>query len=153
KAPLPALPMPRGVLQASMISASTMVVPSMNSLTAFAADRALKSIRPACTALDLWPRAPRLWPRSFAAEAASLTINFVYAQLRKTTTCPQGGDMASALRALAGSGLLIASTVLASTVQTQAAEPIHLRVADSFPKGHYLVKLVLEPWMEEVKKR
>lgn len=61
--------------------------------------------------------------------------------------------MASVLRALAGSGLLIASTILASTVQTQAADPIRLRVADSFPKGHYLVKLVLEPWMEEVKKR
>jgi TRAP-type C4-dicarboxylate transport system substrate-binding protein len=61
--------------------------------------------------------------------------------------------MASVLQALAGSGLLIASTVLTSTVQTQAAEPVRLRVADSFPKGHYLVKLVLEPWMEEVKKR
>src|SRR5689334_24497151 len=56
--------------------------------------------------------------------------------------------MVAVLRALAGSGFLIASTVLA-----HAAEPIHLRVADSFPKGHYLVKLVLEPWMEEVKKR
>ena len=56
--------------------------------------------------------------------------------------------MVAFLRALAGSGFLIASTVLA-----QAAEPIRLRVADSFPKGHYLVKLVLEPWMEEVKKR
>ena len=56
--------------------------------------------------------------------------------------------MVAVLRALAGSGFLIASTVLA-----QAAEPVHLRVADSFPKGHYLVKLVLEPWMEEVKKR
>ena len=56
--------------------------------------------------------------------------------------------MVAVLRALAGSGFLIASTILA-----QAAEPFHLRVADSFPKGHYLVKLVLEPWMEEVKKR
>ena len=45
-------------------------------------------------------------------------------------------------------GLLVASTVLA-----QAADPIKLRVADSFPKGHYLVKLVLEPWMEQVQKR
>ena len=52
--------------------------------------------------------------------------------------------MVAVLRALAGSGFLIASTIL-----TQAAEPLHLRVADSFPKGHYLVKLVLEPWMEE----
>ncbi len=50
-------------------------------------------------------------------------------------------------RALVGCGLLIASTHLAT------AEPIKLRVADSFPKGHYLVKLVLEPWMEQVQKR
>jgi len=59
-----------------------------------------------------------------------------------------GGDMVALLRALAGSGLLIATTVLA-----QAADPVKLRVADSFPKGHYLVKLILEPWMEEVTKR
>src|SRR5512140_1537679 len=44
--------------------------------------------------------------------------------------------------------ILIGSTVLA-----QAADPVTLRVADSFPKGHYLVKLILEPWMDEVKKR
>ena len=56
--------------------------------------------------------------------------------------------MVALLRALAGSGLLIATTVLA-----QAADPVKLRVADSFPKGHYLVKLILEPWMEEVTKR
>ena len=43
--------------------------------------------------------------------------------------------------------------LIASTVFAQAADPVRLRVADSFPKGHYLVKLVLEPWMEEVKKR
>src|SRR3954471_8833312 len=61
---------------------------------------------------------------------------------------PMGGDMAPLLRTLAGSGLLIASTILA-----QAADPVKLRVADSFPKGHYLVKLILEPWMEEVTKR
>jgi TRAP-type C4-dicarboxylate transport system substrate-binding protein len=51
-------------------------------------------------------------------------------------------------RLLVGSGFLLASTLL-----VHAAEPLHLRVADSFPKGHFLVKLVLEPWMEEVKKR
>src|SRR4030081_3525340 len=59
-----------------------------------------------------------------------------------------GGDMVALLRTLAGSGLLIATTVLA-----QAADPVRLRVADSFPKGHYLVKLILEPWMEQVSKR
>jgi TRAP-type C4-dicarboxylate transport system substrate-binding protein len=59
-----------------------------------------------------------------------------------------GEDMVAVHRALAGCGFLIASTILA-----QATEPVHLRVADSFPKGHYLVKLVLEPWMEEVRKR
>ncbi|MGX1352179.1 TRAP-type C4-dicarboxylate transport system substrate-binding protein [Bradyrhizobium elkanii] len=50
-------------------------------------------------------------------------------------------------QALAGYGFLIASVNLA------AADPIKLRVADSFPKGHYLVRLVLEPWMAEVQKR
>ena len=50
--------------------------------------------------------------------------------------------------ALVAYGLLVASTGLAG-----AAEPVKLRVADSFPKGHYLVKLVLEPWMEQVQKR
>src|ERR1700710_2420471 len=56
--------------------------------------------------------------------------------------------MVALLRTLAGSGFLIATTVLA-----QAADPVKLRVADSFPKGHYLVKLILEPWMAEVTKR
>ena len=56
--------------------------------------------------------------------------------------------MLAARRVLFSSLILIASTVLA-----QAADPITLRVADSFPKGHYLVKLILEPWMDEVKKR
>ena len=49
--------------------------------------------------------------------------------------------------------LLMAGTLVASTVLAQAADPIKLRVADSFPKGHYLVKLILEPWMEAVSKR
>src|ERR1700712_2737054 len=66
----------------------------------------------------------------------------------QTTMLPLGGDMVALLRALAGSGLLIATTVLA-----QAADPVKLRVADSFPKGHFLVKLILEPWMEAVTRR
>jgi TRAP-type C4-dicarboxylate transport system substrate-binding protein len=49
--------------------------------------------------------------------------------------------------------LLIAGILIASSVFAKAADPITLRVADSFPKGHFLVKLILEPWMEEVKKR
>lgn len=36
---------------------------------------------------------------------------------------------------------------------TAQAEPIKLRVADSFPSGHYLVKLIIQPWMAEVTKR
>jgi len=47
-----------------------------------------------------------------------------------------GGNMAAARRALLISGILIASTMVA-----RAADPIKLRVADSFPKGHFLVKL------------
>src|SRR3954470_15991985 len=49
--------------------------------------------------------------------------------------------------------LFIAGILIAANSFAHAADPLHLRVADSFPKGHYLVKLVLEPWMEEVKKR
>lgn len=47
---------------------------------------------------------------------------------------------------------VIAIFAVSSSV-AHAAEPMRLRVADSFPKGHYLVKLILEPWMEEVRKR
>ena len=51
--------------------------------------------------------------------------------------------------ALAGFGFLVASAILA-----QAADPVNLRVAaDCFPKGHFLVKLILEPWMDDVTKR
>ena len=49
--------------------------------------------------------------------------------------------------------LFIAGILLASSVVAQAADPITLRVADSFPKGHFLIKLILEPWMDAVKKR
>ncbi len=49
--------------------------------------------------------------------------------------------------------VVILGLIFASTNAAVAADPIKLRVADSFPKGHYLVKLILEPWMEEVKKR
>jgi TRAP-type C4-dicarboxylate transport system substrate-binding protein len=64
------------------------------------------------------------------------------------TTIPLGGIL-MAFR-LASFGVAL---VVGSTLSPQAADPIKLRVADSFPKGHYLVKLVLEPWMEDVKKR
>src|SRR5215212_4937222 len=59
-----------------------------------------------------------------------------------------GVDMLAARRTF-----FILGTLIAATVRAQAADSITLRVADSFPKGHYLVKLVLDPWMEEVKKR
>src|SRR3954467_6396057 len=59
-----------------------------------------------------------------------------------------GGDMAR-VRSM----LFMFAGLIGSTVFAQAADPITLRVADSFPKGHFLVKLMLEPWMEEVKKR
>src|SRR3954451_12634987 len=55
--------------------------------------------------------------------------------------------------AAAGRISLIFVILVVSSVFARAADPIKLRVADSFPKGHFIVKLVLEPWMEEVKKR
>src|SRR4051812_21355520 len=84
-----------------------------------------------------------------AAAAAFLTINLVCAQLVLKKKRSRREEYSMAFRQ-AGLGLafLVGSTVLA-----QAADPIKLRVADSFPKGHFLVKLVLEPWMEDVKKR
>ncbi|NVN85741.1 MAG: TRAP transporter substrate-binding protein DctP [Rhodopseudomonas sp.] len=56
--------------------------------------------------------------------------------------------MVRAGQALAALGLWLASLGAAN-----AAEPVRLRVADSFPKGHYLVTLLLDPWMEQVKQR
>src|ERR1700733_15826022 len=41
-----------------------------------------------------------------------------------------------------------------STALSASAAPAReLRVADSFPAGHYLVRLLLKPWMDEVTKR
>ena len=48
---------------------------------------------------------------------------------------------------------ILPAILIASTVLARAADPVRLRVADSFPKGHFLVKLILEPWMEQVSKR
>lgn len=41
----------------------------------------------------------------------------------------------------------------ASAAGVQAQEVKRLRVADSFPTGHYLSRLLLQPWMAEVTKR
>ncbi|GGF68984.1 C4-dicarboxylate ABC transporter [Azorhizobium oxalatiphilum] len=46
--------------------------------------------------------------------------------------------------------LLVACAGLGSA---RAADVTHLRVADSFPSGHYLSRLLLKPWMDEVTKR
>ena len=40
-----------------------------------------------------------------------------------------------------------------ATLAAPAAEARELRVADSFPVGHYLVRLLLKPWMDDVTKR
>lgn len=48
---------------------------------------------------------------------------------------------------------LVAGTTLAALALPATAEPRKLRVADSFPAGHYLVKLIIQPWMAEVTKR
>jgi len=41
----------------------------------------------------------------------------------------------------------------AGASQAAAADPIRLRVADSFPAEHFLVRMMLKPWMEEVTRR
>jgi TRAP-type C4-dicarboxylate transport system substrate-binding protein len=45
---------------------------------------------------------------------------------------------------------VLALSLPVSTLQAQALE---LKVADSFPAGHYLVRLMLKPWMDDVTKR
>ena len=42
---------------------------------------------------------------------------------------------------------------LALPVSTFQAQALELKVADSFPAGHYLVRLLLKPWMDDVTKR
>jgi len=41
----------------------------------------------------------------------------------------------------------------ALSVTARAADPVKLRVADSLPAEHYLVRIVLKPWMDEVSRR
>jgi TRAP-type C4-dicarboxylate transport system substrate-binding protein len=48
---------------------------------------------------------------------------------------------------------LVAGTALAGLATPGMAEPRKLRIADSFPAGHYLVRLIIQPWMAEVTKR
>jgi len=49
--------------------------------------------------------------------------------------------------------LALALTASISSLGAQAADTIELKIADSFPDGHYLVELMLKPWMADVTKR
>jgi len=51
--------------------------------------------------------------------------------------------------------LVRAAAVLALLlpVSTMSAQALELKVADSFPGDHYLVRLMLKPWMDDVTKR
>ncbi|MGY3469701.1 TRAP-type C4-dicarboxylate transport system substrate-binding protein [Bradyrhizobium sp. LM6.11] len=46
-----------------------------------------------------------------------------------------------------------AALALSLPVSTRQAQALELKVADSFPAGHYLVRLMLKPWMDDVTKR
>src|SRR5258708_11313921 len=88
-APLPALPMPGGVLHASMISASTMVLSSRfvgwPHLQPATAQSQFARARPR----RMSPCASRLWHQPCSA-IAILDDVFVYAQLFPTITIPWG---------------------------------------------------------------
>jgi TRAP-type C4-dicarboxylate transport system substrate-binding protein len=43
--------------------------------------------------------------------------------------------------------------LMAGSLADSPAKALELKVADSFPAGHYLVRLMLKPWMDEVTKR
>ncbi|MBB1091512.1 TRAP transporter substrate-binding protein DctP [Rhodopseudomonas palustris] len=49
-------------------------------------------------------------------------------------------------------GLSVALS-LPVTMALTSAQALELKVADSFPAGHYLVRLMLKPWMDDVTKR
>ncbi len=49
--------------------------------------------------------------------------------------------------------LALAATTAGFFSGPAQAEPRKLRIADSFPGSHYLVRLLLQPWMAEVTKR
>lgn len=52
-----------------------------------------------------------------------------------------------------GSAAIVAAVTLAIASGPSIAQSRKLRVADSFPAEHFLVKLIIEPWMAEVTKR
>ncbi|MHC2884428.1 TRAP-type C4-dicarboxylate transport system substrate-binding protein [Bradyrhizobium barranii subsp. barranii] len=54
------------------------------------------------------------------------------------------------VRAVAALALSLPVSTMSAQAQAQALE---LKVADSFPAGHYLVRLMLKPWMDDVTKR
>ncbi|HEY0294224.1 MAG TPA: TRAP transporter substrate-binding protein DctP, partial [Bordetella sp.] len=54
---------------------------------------------------------------------------------------------------IAVAALALALAGAAGRSAAQAADTIELKVADSFPAGHYLVELMLKPWMADVTKR
>src|SRR5258707_15247981 len=122
-APLPALPMPRGVLHASMISASTMVLSSRSvgwpHLQPATAQSQFARARPR----RMSPCASRLWHQPCSA-IAILDDDFRLC----AAIYPMGGDMTGIRGALVACGFLVASTGFAA-----AAEPVncplpHLRV-------------------------
>jgi TRAP-type C4-dicarboxylate transport system substrate-binding protein len=51
---------------------------------------------------------------------------------------------------LAGSVIALS---LAGSLASTPSQSLELKVADSFPAGHYLVRLMLKPWMDDVTKR
>jgi hypothetical protein len=90
----------------------------MNLLAAFAADRTPKSIRRArACASSLASRSPVV-ATTIRSRGAILDDQFRLCAAIQNNNVLKGGEMAAVLRALAGSGFLIASTILA-----QAAEP------------------------------
>lgn len=52
---------------------------------------------------------------------------------------------------LGWAGSLVALSLAAGVAAP--AQALELKVADSFPAGHYLVRLMLKPWMDEVTAR
>lgn len=49
--------------------------------------------------------------------------------------------------------MLLGAGTAAFAAESGAMQPVRLRVADSLPNGHYITRLMLQPWMSEVTRR
>src|SRR6267154_665720 len=132
-APLPALPMPRGVVHAAMISASTMVLAARSVSWPHLQPATAPSQFTRARRRRMSPCAYRLWHQPCSA-IAILDDDFRLCAAISHDHNPMGGDMTGIRGALVACGFLVASTGLAA-----AAEPVNCPPY-GFPVSFYAMR-------------